>query len=78
VLAATFGLDAGGRNSSLVRTLARLEQFGIIRITTGTIAVRLAVGPLPRRWIDRLPHYLAAAYRASRVGDSNDRRGSKS
>jgi hypothetical protein len=65
VLAATFGLDAGGRNSSLVRTLARLEQFGIIRITTRTIAVRLAVGPspnggsptppLPRRRLPSLP-----------------------
>jgi hypothetical protein len=69
VLAATFGLSVGeGRNSPFAKTLARLAQFDMVGLHPPFVAVRLAVGPLPRRWIDRLPAYLADAYRAARLG----------
>ena len=58
-LAATFGM--GGSSSRLVRTLARLERFGIISCDGTTIAVRLMLAPLTRRQRAGLPRYLADA-----------------
>lgn len=58
-VAATFGMSGG--SSRLLRTLGRLERFGIIACQDGTIAVRLMLAPLTRRQRAQLPEYLAEA-----------------
>lgn len=61
-LAATFGL--GASISRIGRTFDRLVRFGIIRRRGTTIAVRLWLPPLTVGQRDRLPGYLADAYKA--------------
>jgi len=58
-LGATFGL---GR-TQLGHTLDRLARFGVIVRHGSTVAVRMMLGPLSRQQIERLPRYLADAYR---------------
>ena len=59
-LAATFGLGYHpDTTSQLTRTLMRLEQFGMIREHAGTVEVRTRIPKLPRRWLNRMPGYLA-------------------
>lgn len=57
-LATTFGVSLG----QIDRTIDRLERFGYARRDGFTLAVRVAVPPLTRRHIERLPAHLAAAY----------------
>jgi hypothetical protein len=75
-LAATaeaLGLGGGtGRNSPVVRSLARCHQFGIVRGArggglSGGIAVRRALPPLTRHQITRLPLALQAEHDAWRA-----------
>jgi hypothetical protein len=59
-LAGELGLGhAGGRNSALIRTLARLVTFDMATITGDELAVRRRVPPLARRHLMRLPPHLA-------------------
>jgi hypothetical protein len=58
-LAGTFGL---GR-TQLGHTLDRLARFGVIARHGGTAAVRMMLGPLTRQQLERMPRYLADAYR---------------
>ena len=62
--AAALGLGArDGRNSPLVRTLARLQQFELACADDGdTIAVRRALPPVHRRHVRRLPAALQARH----------------
>lgn len=60
-LASTFGVSIG----QIDRTIDRLERFGYARRDGFTLAVRRTVPPLPRRHVERLPTYLAAAYVAT-------------
>ena len=57
-LATTFGVSLG----QIDRTIDRLERFGYARRDGFTLAVRVAIPPLTRRHIERLPAYLAATY----------------
>lgn len=59
-IALTFGI--GASPSRVLRSLDRLELFGIVRRTDATLAVRLWLAPLTFRQRCRLPGYLAAAY----------------
>jgi hypothetical protein len=59
---ASFGLRGIGRQSAPVRTLARLCQFGFVRVSGTSLAVRTHVGPLRRLDVDQLPAGLAATY----------------
>lgn len=61
-IARTFGL--GPSAPRVLRSLERLERFGIIRLHGTTIAVRLWLAPLTYRQRCGLPAYLAAAYDA--------------
>ena len=54
-MAASLGLTV----ARLKTTVARLAQFGMIRSTPTTIHVRMMVPPLPARWLDRMPAFLA-------------------
>jgi hypothetical protein len=66
-LAGSLGLGSGvGRHAPIVRTLARLADFGIARVTD-TYAVRAMFPPLSARQIARLPDHLAAAHAADRT-----------
>lgn len=71
--AESLGLGAGtGRNSPVVRSLARCAQFGVVRGATGRglgdgIAVRRALPPLTRHQISRLPLHLQAEHDAWRA-----------
>jgi len=63
-LGADLGLPGGGVNASLSRTLTRLCQFGMARWTDAdTLAVRVAVPPLPTRRLGRLGRAPMAAHR---------------
>lgn len=68
--AEALGLGGGtGRNSPVVRSLARCHQFGIVRGSTGRglsegIAVRRALPPLTRHQISRLPLAVQAEHDA--------------
>jgi hypothetical protein len=61
-IARTFGM--GGSTQRVLRTLERLERFGIICRQHATVAVRLWLPPLTYRQRCQLPAYLAAAYDA--------------
>lgn len=61
-IARTFGM--GGSTQRVLRTLERLERFGIIHRQHATVAVRLWLPPLTYRQRCQLPAYLAAAYDA--------------
>jgi hypothetical protein len=63
-LAVSLGLGAGiGKNSPIVRTLRRLERFGLARRSGDVFLVRRAVGALPECQVSRLPAALAAFHR---------------
>ena len=65
-LAGSLGLGSGvGRHAPIVRTLARLADFGLARITD-TYAVRPMLPLLSARQIARLPDHLAAAHATDR------------
>ena len=62
-VARTFGL--GTSAARVLRSLDRLERFGIVRRRGGrVVAVRLWLAPLTYRQRCQLPAYLAAAYDA--------------
>lgn len=61
--AASFGMRGTGRQSPVVRTVARLCKFDYARISASALAVRTHVGPLAQRHIQTLPDALATAYR---------------
>jgi hypothetical protein len=61
-IAGTFGVAPWPRR--VLRTVDRLERFGIARRHGDTVAVRLWLPPLTQRQRRRLPDYLAAAYDA--------------
>jgi hypothetical protein len=61
-IAATFGIGASA--GRVLRTVDRLDRFGIARRHGATLAVRLWLPPLTPRQRRRLPDYLAAAYDA--------------
>jgi hypothetical protein len=63
-IAGTFGV--GPRPSRVLRTVDRLDRFGIARRHGATVAVRLWLPPLTHPQRRRLPGYLAAAYNARR------------
>ena len=62
-LAATLGLGkATSRNSSLIRTLARLVDFGFARREEDNLAVRRVVPVVPNRLAARFPVGLATRH----------------
>lgn len=64
-LARELGLgDATGRNSPVVRSLARLVEFSMAQVRGETFAIRRALPPLARRHELRLPGHLAVRHRA--------------
>jgi hypothetical protein len=71
-LAGELGLGhAGGRNSALIRTLARLVAFDMATITGEELAVRRRVPPLARRHLLRLPPHLVELHAAD-VSEAQD------
>ena len=56
-LAASLGVMP----STLTATLARLDRFGMIRVTGDRTQVRTRIPPLSARHLSRLPAYLAVA-----------------
>ena len=61
-LASSLGLGAGlARHAPIVRTLARLAEFGLAHVGDG-YAARVMFPPLSARQIARLPDHLAAAH----------------
>ena len=67
-LAHSLGLGRStARNSPIVRTLHRLEQFGLARVDHGTYAVRRTAPALTRRQADRLPAHLIGEHRRDLV-----------
>ncbi len=68
-LAAELGLGhRDGRQSPMIRTLARLVLFDMASVTPDdALAVRRFVPPLPRRFALRLPGHLAARHEAEVV-----------
>jgi hypothetical protein len=66
-LATSLGLGSGvGRHAPIVRTLARLVDFGLANISD-TYSVRMMFPPLSTRQIVRLPDHLAAAHATDRT-----------
>lgn len=61
-VARTFGLGASA--ARVLRSVDRLERFGIVRRSHLTVAVRLWLAPLTYQQRCQLPAYLAAAYGA--------------
>ena len=61
--AVTFGIGDDDHLALAARSLARLAAFDMARIHAADLAVRTHIGPLPERWIARLPPYLIDAYR---------------
>jgi hypothetical protein len=63
-LARELGLGQGtGRNSPVVRSLARLVCFGLAEVRGGQLMVRRRVPPLAHRHIRRLPAHLVERHR---------------
>jgi hypothetical protein len=59
-LGRSLGLGGGvANNSPVVRTLARLVDFGMAATGGSAYAIRRRFPPLPTRLVDRLPSYLA-------------------
>ena len=64
-LARELGLGEGtGRNSVVVRSLARIVEFNMAQVRGDTLAVRRALPPLARRHEHRIPAHLVARHRA--------------
>ena len=64
-LSREIGLGAGtGRNSPIVRTLARLVDFHLAEIIDDRLGVYTSLPPLTRRQTARLPDHLAQRHRA--------------
>jgi hypothetical protein len=64
-LARELGLGNGtGRNSPVVRSLARLVCFGLAEVRGGQLMVRRRVPPLAHRHVRRLPAHLVERHRA--------------
>ena len=64
-LSREIGLGAGtGRNSLIVRTLARLVDFHLAEIIDDRLGVYTRLPPLTRRQTARLPDHLAERHRA--------------
>ena len=61
--AVTFGIGNNDHLALAARSLARLAAFDMAKIHTTDLAIRTHIGPLPERWITRLPPYLINAYR---------------
>lgn len=62
-LAVTLGLgEATSRNSSLIRTLTRLVDFGFARREDDRLAVRRVVPVVPQRLTERFPDGLASRH----------------
>ncbi|HVA42138.1 MAG TPA: hypothetical protein VNF50_01500 [Acidimicrobiales bacterium] len=60
-----LGLGRSGRSKTLVRSLRRAVDFGMIRLdASGAILVRRRLPPLSQRQISQLPARLQAAHRA--------------
>ncbi|MHB1445686.1 MAG: hypothetical protein ACYCTI_05460 [Acidimicrobiales bacterium] len=60
-----LGLGRTGRSKTLVRSLRRAVEFGMIRLDpSGTVLVRRRLPPLSQRQIGQLPARLQAAHRA--------------
>ena len=55
-------LGLGGATARLLRTLRRLEMFGMATSRVDHLAVRTAVGPLPERHLCRLSQRARAAH----------------
>ena len=63
-LSREIGLGAGtGRNSPIVRTLARLVDFHLSEIIDDRLGVYTSLPPLTRRQTARLPDHLAQRHR---------------
>ncbi len=61
----SLGLGAGAaKNSPIVRTLARLAEFGMAAIDDESYAIRRCFPPLNSRQLNRLPSYLAQRHHA--------------
>ena len=60
-LGATFGVRGTGISSPLLRSFDRIHRFGFgqIQPTTPKLKIRTAIAPLPRRFAERIPAYLA-------------------
>jgi hypothetical protein len=54
-LAVSFGLSL----ARWCQTVVRLENFGMVRATPTTLHVRMMIPPLPQRWLERMPAFLA-------------------
>lgn len=54
-MANSFGLTL----ARFRQTIARLENFGMVRATPTTLHVRMMIPPLPQRWLERMPAFLA-------------------
>ena len=66
-LASSLGLGAGlGRHAPIVRTLARLAEFGLAHVGEA-YSVRVMFPPLSARQIARLPDHLVAAHSGERT-----------
>jgi hypothetical protein len=64
-LSREIGLGAGtGRNSPIVRTLARLVDFHLAEINDDRLGVYTSLPRLTRRQTDRLPDHLAQRHQA--------------
>lgn len=65
-LAKQMGLGyAGGRHSPMARTLSRCCSFDLARVhSTGELGVRARLGPVPRKFCDRMPEILATEHAA--------------
>ncbi len=61
--ACSLGLGSGIANHApVVRTLARLVDFGMAATGGSAYAIRRRFPPLPARYIRRLPNYLARSH----------------
>jgi len=67
---------AGGRHSPFRRAISRTTRYGLARhLGPDALAVRRAVAPLPRRFVDRLPTPLAAQHDAWLISRNRGGRG---
>jgi hypothetical protein len=57
-LAQTLGVG----DRKILNTIARLQSYDLIAVTTPTIGVRLVLPPLSHNQLRRMPHYLAQSY----------------
>lgn len=62
-----------GRNAPFARTLARIVDFEMARLTGDRLAVRRFLPPLARRHVARLPESLREAYERQNVRSLDER-----